>query len=259
MSNKDYWEIRGEKSYVYKGELFYTISPVPYYYKRRKILIEYLSKEMQFPKSVYDFGCGDGWYLNYFSKLFPDIIFSGFDISESFIRQARLVLPDVVSLYYGISDEKNQNKYDLVYSIGVFAHIPDSEILKIFNNIKTRLTSTGKLLIFEQTSGGKSKVEGETYIRRLASEYVQIANDAGLILEKRFSVDYKIHRYFERYVAKKIYKLFKGNNQTEKRINANKNILFRLLSSFACLLSIKPIKKEYKNYWGNTFFVFKKA
>jgi len=37
LANKDYWNERGNKLFYYKGEPFYTVTPIPYYYRRRKI------------------------------------------------------------------------------------------------------------------------------------------------------------------------------------------------------------------------------
>ena len=67
MDENSYWERRGRLKCYYKNEEFYTITPIPYYYKRRKIILElieeYISKgEVQ---KVCDFGCGDGWYINF--------------------------------------------------------------------------------------------------------------------------------------------------------------------------------------------------
>lgn len=104
----------------------------------------------------------------------------------------------------------------------------------------------------------KNSIAGNTYIRRLASEYEEIAKNCGFKLLYKFSIDFVVHRYFERFIAKNIYNLFYGDNQTEKRLNANKNILFRFLSFISLFLSFKPIKKKNKNYFGNTFFVFQR-
>jgi SAM-dependent methyltransferase len=262
MKEVDYWNKRGKESFLYKEESFYTITPIPYYYRRRRILLQALTKEIedslcdQKTMHIHDFGCGDGWYLNYLYKLYPNAKFSGFDISESFIKRAKDILPEHIILSCGDTDHIEH--YNLVYSIAVFAHISNEEMLSIFNNIKQMLIRGGKFVIFEQTSGREVAIEGATYIRRLASQYEQIAQEAGFRLKFKFSIDFTIHRFFERYIAKKVYPLFRGNNQTEQRINANKNVLFRALSNFACILSIKPIKKKNKNYWGNTFFCFEK-
>ena len=60
-----YWNDRANKTYRYKGEEFYTITPIPYYYKRRKAILSFLAKCILENKaeSVCDYGCGDGEYL----------------------------------------------------------------------------------------------------------------------------------------------------------------------------------------------------
>ena len=267
---KDYWNDRGKSSFVYRNEAFYTITPIPYYYKRRVIFLKSLKREIEMLQKtcktvrIHDFGCGDGWYLNYFCKIFPNIEFSGFDISESFIERAKSVLPESVSLSFGDIDTGNNASYDMIYSSVVFAHISNDIIGDIFNNVYRMLSSggdnsgSGIFVLFEQTSGGGSAVEGVTYIRRLSSEYEQVAKNSGFRLVEKFTVDFTVHRLFERYLAKKLYKLFKGDTQVEQRLNANSNHFFRFLSTLACILSINPIKRKNKNYWGNTFFIFKK-
>jgi SAM-dependent methyltransferase len=264
MDGKSYWNKRGRNTFSYKGEAFYTITPIPFYYKRRRILLNALIKEIEdtnvymFGKTmhIHDFGCGDGWYLNYLYNRYPDFTYSGFDISEAFIERARYVLPKNIKLSCGDIDvDFNVN---IIYSVAVFAHIPNKEIPSILNTIRQMLTEGGKFIIFEQTSGKKKSIQGKSYIRRLASEYEQMAIEAGFVLKNKFAVEFTVHRLFEHYLAKKLYRLFKGDTQIEQRINANNNFFFKFLSNLACILSLNPVKKKYKNYWGNTFFVFEK-
>ncbi|MDR1881491.1 MAG: class I SAM-dependent methyltransferase [Prevotella sp.] len=267
IMQKKYWDNRKNLSYIYKGESYYTITPIPYYLKRRNILLHVLAKQMSCLETgghVQDFGCGDGWYLNYFYKLFPNLRFSGFDISKNFISKARSVLSSDISLYCGDTDNHSAHQHDLVYAIAVFAHILDEQkVLHIFMDINKTLKKHGKFIIFEQTSGEEFSVRagggGGGYVRRLAAEYVMLAYKAGFVNRMKVTVDFFIHRYFERCIAKNIYRFFPGDNQEEKRINANKNGVFRLLSNLACLLSFDPIRNGDKNYWGNTFFVFEKV
>jgi len=263
-AHKEYWIKRGNMSYTYKGEIFYTIAHIPYYYRRRNILLKYLSKEIEKLSlsekniKIHDYGCGDGWYLNYFYKLYPKIEFSGYDISESFIERAKSVLLDKITLDCGNTDKIDKNGYDLIYSIAVFAHITNEDIPTVFSNIYDNLRIGGRFLIFEQTSGGSYAIERKTNIRRLASEYEQIASKTGFVLIDKVAIDFSVHRFFERFLAKKLYNLYKGDTIDEKRINANKNIFFRFLCNIACILSFFPIKIKNKNYWGNTLFVFEK-
>ena len=58
-----YWEVRGKKAFSYKGEVIYTITLIPFYVERRKLLLDLLN-EIISEKNVYnicDFGCGDGY------------------------------------------------------------------------------------------------------------------------------------------------------------------------------------------------------
>lgn len=43
-NEEDYWNARANKVYRYKGEEFYTITPIPYYYQRRKVILDFLAK-----------------------------------------------------------------------------------------------------------------------------------------------------------------------------------------------------------------------
>jgi 2-polyprenyl-3-methyl-5-hydroxy-6-metoxy-1,4-benzoquinol methylase len=67
-----YWNMRADNSYKYKGECFYTLTPIPYYYSRRRILLKLLGREIKKINKgkILDFGCGDGFYLKYFTTLY---------------------------------------------------------------------------------------------------------------------------------------------------------------------------------------------
>jgi hypothetical protein len=66
--SENYWLDRGNNLYEYKGEKYYTITPIPYYLKRRELLlknveniINKLVEKKRFLK-ICDYGCGDGYY-----------------------------------------------------------------------------------------------------------------------------------------------------------------------------------------------------
>jgi SAM-dependent methyltransferase len=96
-NGKDYWDERGAKSFLYKGERFYTITPIPFYYKRRKILIKLLKEIIHNDavNTVFDYGCGDGYYLKIFSGFFPGKKYYGADISQEMIARAKESNPAV--------------------------------------------------------------------------------------------------------------------------------------------------------------------
>ena len=90
-NNREYWDERANLGYKYKGETFYTITPIPYYYKRRKLLLQLLTKYLSVNKEqlVCDYGCGDGWYLGFFENNYPKNKYYGIDMSESMLISAK--------------------------------------------------------------------------------------------------------------------------------------------------------------------------
>lgn len=91
MVEKKYWDSRGNIEYKYKGEYFYTITPIPIYYERRSKLISLMKPylELHNDSLVCDFGCGDGAYIFYLAIIYKNLCCYGFDISKIMINKAK--------------------------------------------------------------------------------------------------------------------------------------------------------------------------
>lgn len=258
MSKKsEYWEERGDLSYKYENESFYTVTPIPFYYKRRKILVEMLFNLLNSDvfKKICDFGCGDGWYLNHFSERFNNRSWLGIDISVSMIKKAKQKCPHIDFIVHdkGIPSEDH---FDLIYSLAVFAHIlDDNKIKHLFNNIYSHLQYGGSFVLFEQT-GPKTK-KGTTWTRRQPNFYIKNAEEAGFELKNTTLIAFPYHRFFEIHIAPFFYKyLFRGKTYYEKCINANKSIFFQNLSKIFLNFSAKYKFESINRYEGNTLFHF---
>lgn len=254
MKNENYWNTRAKNLVKYKNEFFYTVTPLPYYYKRRQILIEHISQYINKHTEILDFGCGDGKYINYFFT--NKKTFVGVDLSSEMIK---------------IASEKNQNakfyvskrglkgikeSASLIYSIAVFAHILDNKIVEnLFKDIYYYLPKDGQFIIFEQTKPGTAR-KGTTFIRRNGNDYIKFAKNAKFKVEKNIMVSFPFHRYFEKYIAKYFYKFYSIIGQ-DPNITANKSIFFRSISRLFLFFDKKPIK-DFNTCEGNTFYVFKK-
>jgi SAM-dependent methyltransferase len=93
---KNYWNERGKTSFLYKGEYFYTITPIPFYYTRRKLLIKLLKNIISDDiHTICDYGCGDGYYLKKLNEMIPQKKYFGMDISEEMIHKAKALNPDM--------------------------------------------------------------------------------------------------------------------------------------------------------------------
>lgn len=227
--------------------------------KRREILLSLLIDHLRddLYQRVLDFGCGDGWYLSYFEDVYPKQYY-GIDISETMIKRAKSRCR-AVSFKVSNQGINFHEKFDLVYSVSVFAHIMNThQVKKLFENINEHLVVGGKFIIFEQT--GSFETQGDTWIRRTQEDYLNMAKKAGFKLDSKTHIRFSAHIFFERTIAKIYYRFFaEGKNIFEKRLFANHSIIFRVLSSLFLKLSFKPIK-PYNNYkFGNTLFIFQKV
>ncbi|MFA5644425.1 MAG: class I SAM-dependent methyltransferase [Patescibacteria group bacterium] len=254
-----YWEKRGLKAFDYRGESFYTITPVPFYVKRRKTLLSltlpYFKESF---KKICDFGCGDGWYIKYYKNklnFLEKINFFGVDISTSMIERARKLNPECDFFIFDKNNFAILKETDLVYSYLVFSHIADEEVIFIFSKIKEQLLDGGNFIIFEQVASCSYK--GATFYKRTIDEYIEIGKRAGLKVDSKILLSFRIHNFFQKHIAERLYNFYPGETDYEKRINANKSSFFRLLSSVFLFFDFFPIKSNNKGN-GNVLLSFSK-
>lgn len=256
---RSYWEYRGSLSYAYKGETFYTVTPIPYYYQRRTILLGLLAPIIaeNAITHICDFGCGDGWYLRYFADRYPDKHWYGVDISTSMIERARRACPLAV-LQKSSTGIPFAQDFDLIYAIAVFAHISDDKtIASLFTDIYRKLKPSGRFLLFEAT--GFEHRAGPTSCRRTTQEYLTYATKHGFIVEQHHLIAFPFHRFFETRIVPRYCKLFvRGKNPYERCIGANRQFFYRFLSSFMCRFTVSPVRNDVGKQDGNTFYVLKK-
>jgi trans-aconitate methyltransferase len=191
------WDLRANLGVSYKGSNYYTITALPYYLKRQKILLKLLKPYIKNSNLVCDFGCGDGFYINYFkTRLKRADYFYGIDISEEMLNKARSIDPNN---FYIVSEEglKSLSKelnLDLVYSIAVFAHISDNLMDVIVQSIYDHLSQGCRLIVFEQVA--PFRYEGASFTRRTIVDYKSKFSKFGFKVEKMTLVSFNSHRFF---------------------------------------------------------------
>ena len=101
------------------------------------------------PFRLLDFGCGVGNLYGQVAEFFPTAIYTGVDPSKDSIINAR-------SRYHGDTDfqehsskEWETNEYDLIFSSGVFHHIPDVKHTGLIDRLSSLLNKGGRLVIWE--------------------------------------------------------------------------------------------------------------
>ncbi len=254
----NYWNYRGSLSYQYKGETFYTVTPIPFYYRRRALLLDLMKPLIANDdvKDVCDFGCGDGWYIRFWESLYPDKRYYGIDISSTMIGRARNAAP-FANLRVSQTGIDFEDTFNLIYAIAVFQHIKDDVIHGLFSNIFTHLKPGSRFALFEAT--GFNRSEGEAWCRRTTLEYIELVAHAGFEIERRYLIAFPLHRFFEKRVAPLFIRLFaKGSSHHERWISANKQHLFKIMSTMFLNLTKQAVQPDEGCCDGNTLYVLKR-
>lgn len=148
-----YWDGRAQNGTFYEGEWFYTVTAIPYYKARRKIIIECIAESIKEGMNVLDYGCGDGEYIRLLSNLVRDVSFTGIDISERMIERAKKNFSgkeyNFICSGTGVKDDK---LYDVIYTSAIMAHISDDIMIGILDNLNQHLNEGGRYIMCEQSS-----------------------------------------------------------------------------------------------------------
>jgi SAM-dependent methyltransferase len=87
------------------------------------VLNEYLGGEP--PKNLLDVGCGNGHTLEYFARHWPEVAYSGLELSGEAIRLARRRIPEASFIQGNFEETIFPNKYDCITLLGVIEHFED--------------------------------------------------------------------------------------------------------------------------------------
>ncbi len=96
-----------------------------------------------------DFGCGVGNLYVHVKEYFPRAVYTGVDPSKDSILKARSRFQNQVDFHEHDSPEWESFKYDLIFSAGVFHHIPHNEHGKTIDKLSSLLNQEGRLVIWE--------------------------------------------------------------------------------------------------------------
>ncbi len=96
-----------------------------------------------------DFGCGIGNFSVGFKKSFPKASYIGVDIASKMVEEARKKYSEYGDFYESDSNEWKAVPFDIIFSSGVFHHIPHEEHHDILKGLASLLKVSGKIFIWE--------------------------------------------------------------------------------------------------------------
>lgn len=129
IETEQFWAGDFGKSYLERNQVDWT-KRIPFY---RRIV------EMTNCESVFDLGCNAGWNLRAIEKVDQDIEFTGCDVNQDALNEAKAAIPygefdicparDIVE-FYG-----EEWKRHLTMTAGVLIHIPEQEIWDVMRSM----------------------------------------------------------------------------------------------------------------------------
>lgn len=116
-------------------------------YKAEK-LHTWITKSGIAPKSILDFGCGDGLMTSYVQRLFPQATITGIDPSSKSIDTAQARYPNIT---FKTSDALDYTTatFDVIFAACVFHHIEKDQQAFYVQQLKQLLNKNGVIVIFE--------------------------------------------------------------------------------------------------------------
>ena len=162
-------------------------------YKEYELSLNDLKVSPAEVKSVLDFGCADGVFLEFCKTFFPNNTeLYGTDISVHMLAQARengwnvFPLAKLPTLH---------RKFDLITLWDVAEHLADPD--KVIAELKKFLTPKGRILIQTPRFGMLAELHGQHWPHLLPVQHLSVASKEGMSrLAKRLKLAVEVHKSF---------------------------------------------------------------
>ncbi|UCF09663.1 MAG: class I SAM-dependent methyltransferase [Candidatus Bipolaricaulota bacterium] len=234
-----YWEGRGLRTFSYRGDRYYTVTPIAQYVRRRRWLLRRLERLLEaLPTggSVLDFGCGDGFYAVEIERRFPRLRIYGCDPSRAMIEAAaaRAHRHRARVAFADCDEAMRHGPFDLVLIVAVLAHITDDARLRaVLAQIRDRLVPGGRVVVFEMTA--QRELRGDAWRRRSPESYARLFADLGLELSATESLAAPFHDGVGARICRAVVRLGYSGDP----LRANASVVYQRLTEL--LVAVAPI------------------
>lgn len=114
-----------------------------------KTLANLFPRLRQRPIDFLDYGCGTGALYPPFKQFFPEAAYSGTDLSDAMIEEARARQNNADVFFEMGSKQWKRRTYDVIFASCVFHHIPEEDHRRILRELSELLAPNGKLIVWE--------------------------------------------------------------------------------------------------------------
>jgi SAM-dependent methyltransferase len=206
----------------------------PYYstIQFEKFLLKHKILQNKNVNNVLDVGCGLGANIQYFSKKYPNINFTGWDYSKKLITQARKINQNLKNIFniqdiYKIRSNNNYN-FDLIFSVHTFCVFKEiEEPIRRLSKIKSKWLAINSLFY-------DAPLDVLIHIRDLKDKTITDSNPNADFNIHSLSNTFKILRkynytlidYINFYPEKKIKRKNLGRGSYTIKTEFNKNTIF---------------------------------
>lgn len=119
-------------------------------------ILHILSLCLRGKRRVLDIGCGFGLFGCYFSAVYPDISYHGYDLNPARIDMARLAAQrlGLTNTSFTLGDARTlplAHEFDAIITLDLFHHIDDAAKLRLLEQCAAHLSPGGRLIIKDVT------------------------------------------------------------------------------------------------------------
>ena len=121
-----------------------------------KCLLKFIPKKNFL--SILDLGCGNGRWAKVLKNKISNYV--GVDFSETFITESKKLFNNNKNFsFHCMSAEEylSEEKFDIIFIIGLMTYMNDNQILKMIDNLKKMLSKSGRIIVRNVTLAEANK------------------------------------------------------------------------------------------------------
>lgn len=120
-------------------------------------ILQMLGMCLRGKKRVLDVGCGFGLFGCYFSAMYPEISYIGYDLNAARVKQANLAAGKLglENATFRVGDARDLNindEFDAILMVDLLHHIDDQAKQRLLDTCRDRLADDGRLIVKDVTT-----------------------------------------------------------------------------------------------------------